>query len=115
MKAGGFVEYFAGKWRVNGRLAVTRSFGDDTLKPPITAEPEVVQYPIEPEDEFLMLSCDGLYDVLDYEAIAVILDENIQKGAKVGALASALVNEGVAKGSTDDITVMLVDLSRKYL
>jgi serine/threonine protein phosphatase PrpC len=85
------------------------------LKPPITAEPEIAQYTLKPEDELMILSCDGLYDVLDYPAIATFLDENIKKGVKVGNLASALVREGVAKGSTDDITVMLVDFTRKNL
>jgi serine/threonine protein phosphatase PrpC len=104
VKAGGFVEFIAGKWRVNGRLAVTRSFGDDNLKPIVTAEPEMAKFPLNGDEQFLMLSCDGLYDVMDYSDVAECLDNYIRKGMKMGQLAAALVTEGVTRHSTDDIT-----------
>lgn len=34
------------------------------LDGPLTAEPEVVTHTLAPEDEFLLLGCDGLWDVL---------------------------------------------------
>ena len=42
-KLGGKVVYW-GQWRVQGVLAVSRSFGDVSLKPYVTAEPEVLLY-----------------------------------------------------------------------
>ncbi len=64
------------------------------------------------DEEFLLLSCDGLYDVMDYSDVAEHLDDSMKKGLKLGQLAASLVSEGVNRKSTDDITVMLVNLSR---
>jgi protein phosphatase 1L len=98
------VDYVAGKWRVNGRLAVTRSFGDETLKPIVIAEPEVKVYSLEGNEALLMLSCDGLFDVLDNVDIASFLDRQMKMNIPLSQITTALVQEGVAKGSHDDIT-----------
>ena len=67
--------------RVLGRLAVTRSLGDlgfkrgnDNVTPLVTGAPEVVETPLVPgQDEFCILACDGVWDVLtDSEAIALV-------------------------------------------
>lgn len=103
-RAGGFVSHVAGKWRVNGRLAVTRSFGDEGLKPVVIAEPEMIRYPLSGDEEFLMMSCDGLYDVMDYGDVAERLDNALKSGVRMGKLAAELVQAGVECESTDDIT-----------
>jgi len=36
---------------------VTRSIGDDDLKPAVTAEPEITENTLCPDDEFLVKSC----------------------------------------------------------
>jgi len=36
---------------------VTRSIGDDDLKPAVTAEPEITETTLCPDDEFLVKSC----------------------------------------------------------
>jgi serine/threonine protein phosphatase PrpC len=107
VQAGGFVEFIAGKWRVNGRLAVTRSFGDDNLKPIVIAEPELARIPLQGDEVYLMLSCDGLYDVMEYKDVAGFLETSVRNGIRMGELAAALVQEGVRRGSTDDITGIL--------
>lgn len=98
------MNHIAGKWRVNGRLAVTRSFGDESLKPVVIAEPEIIRYPLAGDEEFLMLSCDGLYDVMDYGDVAERLDTSLKNGIRMGKLAADLVQAGVEFESTDDIT-----------
>merc|ERR1712154_604219 len=69
-KAGGFVNHFG---RVNGNLNLSRSIGDlkykqgPTLQPPeqmITAEPDISHVTLHPEDEFIILGCDGIWDCL---------------------------------------------------
>lgn len=64
--SGGFIK----SRRVLGRLAVSRAFGDieyknvGTGKPPlVTADPEIRIEKLTPADEFLLLACDGLFDV----------------------------------------------------
>lgn len=75
LAAGGWVEFN----RVNGQLALTRALGDfmfkqNKQKPPeeqiVTAFPEVLEFPITENWEFIILACDGIWDVLlNQEAI----------------------------------------------
>jgi serine/threonine protein phosphatase PrpC len=69
---GGRVVYW-GRWRVEGLLAVSRSVGDASLKPYITAEPEVCEYDVGKDDWFLVMSSDGVWDVLDNEEVAHVI------------------------------------------
>ena len=60
---GGFVH---GR-RVNGSLAVSRALGDAEFKRPlalVTACPELTETRLQPSDEFLLVACDGLWDVM---------------------------------------------------
>jgi serine/threonine protein phosphatase PrpC len=66
--AGGFVSFR----RVLGRLAVSRAFGDEEYKQVndqnfnralVIAEPEIRVEQLSPQDEFLFMACDGLFDV----------------------------------------------------
>ncbi|XP_070154289.1 probable protein phosphatase 2C T23F11.1 [Polyergus mexicanus] len=72
--AGGFVEYK----RVNGNLALSRALGDFIFKQNdhkspqeqiVTAFPEVQQFPINEEWEFVVLACDGIWDVMTSEEV----------------------------------------------
>lgn len=69
---GGKVIYW-GRWRVEGLLAVSRAIGDASLKPYVTSEPEVCEYDIGKDDWFLVLSSDGVWDVLDNEEAAHVV------------------------------------------
>ena len=68
-KAGGRVQ--AG--RINGNLNLSRSLGDFDYKQNselpaenqmITALPEIKEIDITPEDQFLILACDGVWDIM---------------------------------------------------
>jgi len=67
MRRGNFTTY-----RVNGNLSLSRAIGDLQYKthrqlPPekqmVTAVPEIVQHPRHPDDEFVVIACDGIWDV----------------------------------------------------
>jgi serine/threonine protein phosphatase PrpC len=57
--------------RVGGVLAVTRAFGDHSLKDSgLIAVPHIVKYTLKPFDKFLVIASDGVWDELsDQEAI----------------------------------------------
>lgn len=68
--AGGMVTM---EGRINGNLNLSRSLGDFEYKknpdlPPeaqiITANPDIKTIQLEPADEFLILACDGVWDIL---------------------------------------------------
>eukprot|EP00698_Gefionella_okellyi_P002870 TRINITY_DN12736_c0_g1_i1.p1 TRINITY_DN12736_c0_g1~~TRINITY_DN12736_c0_g1_i1.p1 ORF type:complete len:867 (-),score=181.13 TRINITY_DN12736_c0_g1_i1:75-2675(-) len=60
--AGGFV---SADDRVCGVLAVARAIGDTSLLPYVTSEPYINEVEITDQHEFLLLGCDGVFDVLD--------------------------------------------------
>lgn len=77
-RAGGFVKKW-GVWRVYpGGLAVARALGDKDLKQQlpggIIAKPSVVSIPLKTtQNSFLILACDGLWDVVtNVEAVKVV-------------------------------------------
>ncbi|CAN7944573.1 unnamed protein product [Ixodes hexagonus] len=72
--AGGWVEFN----RVNGNLALSRALGDFVFKKNekkspeeqiVTAYPDVVVKTLTPDHEFILLACDGIWDVLSNEEV----------------------------------------------
>ena len=68
-QAGGFVEFN----RVNGNLALSRAFGDFAFKnnielpqerQMISMKPDVVVHEVGEDLMFIVLACDGIWDVL---------------------------------------------------
>jgi len=105
-EAGGQV-IFAGCWRVQGDLAVSRAFGDMHLKRyGVTARPELTSFTLYDDDVYLILASDGLWDVVDEQQCAnTVLRANDPKMASRN-----LCELATALGSMDNITALVVDL-----
>ena len=58
---GGFVV----RDRVLGILAVSRSFGDHGLKAYVSAQPHTTRTLLGPQHPFVILACDGVWDVVE--------------------------------------------------
>lgn len=54
--------YWMGSYRVNGQLAISRAIGDPDYKPFVTGDPEIACIPLDGDEDFLILACDGLWD-----------------------------------------------------
>ncbi|KAJ7262172.1 phosphatase 2C-like domain-containing protein [Mycena haematopus] len=98
--AGGFVM----SGRVNGVLAVTRSLGDSSMKEFVVGAPYTTETELCDEDEFLILACDGLWDVTsDQAAVDLIRDvEDAQVASQM------LLKDALANHTSDNITVLVV-------
>jgi serine/threonine protein phosphatase PrpC len=60
-------------WRVDGQLNLSRSLGDHHLKHIISAQPDVSEREISPQDEFVILATDGLWGVMsDAQAVSAV-------------------------------------------
>lgn len=56
-------------------MSACRSLGDGDLKPAVTAQPEVSQFAVTAEDDFVVLASDGLWDKLSNEnAVGLVMD-----------------------------------------
>ncbi|KDQ15204.1 hypothetical protein BOTBODRAFT_31871 [Botryobasidium botryosum FD-172 SS1] len=99
-EAGGFVL----NNRVNGVLAVTRSLGDSAMKEFVVGTPYTTTVELTDSDEFLILACDGLWDVLkDQEAVDLVRREtDAQKASEI------LVKHALDNYSQDNVTVLVV-------
>lgn len=95
--------------RVNGVLAVSRSLGDIYLKDHVIGIPYTTMTEIKKEDEFVIIGCDGLWDVCtDEKAISLI------RGIKDAQRASEVLTEyAMKRGTTDNVTVMVVLLEQE--
>jgi len=90
--------------RVNGVLALSRALGDCDLQPPITCEPVVTRTEITPDDKYIILGCDGLWDMVSNEQAAEIV-----KQANSATEAALLLREcSYCLGSTDNISVVVI-------
>uniref|UniRef100_A0A0E0D1I9 protein-serine/threonine phosphatase n=1 Tax=Oryza meridionalis TaxID=40149 RepID=A0A0E0D1I9_9ORYZ len=111
--AGGRVIFWEGA-RVLGVLAMSRSIGDAYLKPYVTAVPEVTVTGRSDADECLILASDGLWDVVSNEAACEVAQSCLRRGRQrwCAEAAAVLTKLALARRSSDNISVVVVDLRR---
>lgn len=118
-QAGGFVL----RNRVLGILAVSRSLGDHGMKDFVIGRPHLSEFNIEiasTEVEhtifpFVILACDGVWDVLsDQEAVDIVREyicKNSTSNTNLNELsdtaAQMIVDEAMKRGSTDNISIII--------
>ncbi|KAG9316724.1 phosphatase 2C-domain-containing protein [Chiua virens] len=98
--AGGFVM----SGRVNGVLAVTRSLGDSSMKEFVVGSPYTTETELCDDDEFLILACDGLWDITGDQG-AIDLVRNIQDAQEAS---QTLVQHALSRQTNDNVTVVVV-------
>ena len=102
---GGIITWF-GTPRVQGVLAVSRSLGDANLKPFISSEPRITEGYLGKENDYVVLACDGVWDVLSPEEVMSAV-----RAAKEPQPAAEKIKEmALDSGSKDNISVIVVDL-----
>uniref|UniRef100_A0A7S4A9R9 PPM-type phosphatase domain-containing protein n=1 Tax=Pseudo-nitzschia australis TaxID=44445 RepID=A0A7S4A9R9_9STRA len=135
--AGGFILHK----RVMGELAITRAFGDKSFKmgikamledeadeiarglnensetkdltaPLVSAEPEIASLVMSHNDEFLLLACDGLFDVFrSQDAIALARQELIAHRGEPAEVARILSDQAIrVRRSRDNVSILIIVL-----
>ena len=96
-KAGGTVMM----QRVNGSLAVSRALGDfDYKREPyenydnqlVSPEPEVNVFPRHQDDDFVLLACDGVFDVMNNDDIIAFVLHHLQLESDLSKICSDLID-----------------------
>ena len=91
--------------RVNATYAVSRSIGDFGVIG-LGRKPDIITHHILPTDKWLIIACDGLFDVLDTDTII-----RIASNAKnTTELSLDLRNAAYGLMSMDNISVIVIDL-----
>ena len=92
-------------------LAVSRALGDKALNPYVIPNPEIQHKSLEAHDEFLIIACDGVWDVLsNQDAVDVVQKELSRNQNNFKSAAHYLKDYALACSSTDNITVIVVNL-----
>ena len=93
--------------RVMGLLGVTRSFGDNSIKKFVIAEPYISSVEMTPECSFAVIGCDGVFDVLSDEDVCAIVKQCIQQNNSQNS-ARQLVEEALHRDSRDNISAIVI-------
>ncbi|XP_037319006.1 protein phosphatase 1bb isoform X1 [Pungitius pungitius] len=106
--------------RVNGSLAVSRALGDYDYKcvdgkgpteQLVSPEPEVCVLERAAEgDEFVVLACDGIWDVMSNEELCDFVRSRLLVCDVLEKVCNAVVDTCLHKGSRDNMSVVLVCL-----
>lgn len=122
-QAGGFVSE---QGRVNNNLNLSRSIGDLKYKQNrgierkdqiISAEPDFISLPITPEDEFLIVACDGIWDVVQPQEAVDFVRERMDGKTKLSTICEQLFDRCIAEDphrtgglGGDNMTCLIVSL-----
>ncbi|CAK8563845.1 unnamed protein product [Lathyrus sativus] len=110
---GGFID----DGYLNGYLSVTRALGDWDLKfplgaaSPLIAEPDVQLVTLTEEDEFLIIACDGIWDVISSQVAVSLVRRGLRRHNDPQQSARDLVKEALRLNTSDNLTVVVICLS----
>ncbi|KAJ4837924.1 hypothetical protein Tsubulata_022514 [Turnera subulata] len=102
---------------LNGQLSVARALGDWHIKgakgakSPLSSEPELEEINLTEEDEFLILGCDGLWDVMSSQCAVTMVRKELMVHNDPGRCSRALVKEALQRNTCDNLTVLVVCFS----
>lgn len=111
--AGGFIS-FHGVWRVAGILATSRALGDFPLKDRnlVIARPDILNFDLQDlKPQFMILATDGLWDAFTNEESVDFVKKECKND--LCRAARALTRQAFKSGSSDNITVLVVDFTKK--
>lgn len=106
--------------RVNGDLAVSRALGDylykqvagfPAEKQQVSCEPEVTVLKREDKDDYLILACDGIWDVMTNEDCVQFVRSKVRQGeTDLGAICEMIADHCLGLNSRDNMTCCIVEL-----
>lgn len=114
-KLGGQVVWDGYTWRIKD-LSVSRAFGDLDSVPYVTHRPDLFRYKLDRGDNFIVLSCDGSFEVFNNNDVVNFILLNCYDGTlknrinKDVNIAKKLAETAIKQGSTDNISAIVIFL-----
>lgn len=115
-ESGGYIE----DGYLNGLLSVSRALGDWDMKlprgspSPLIAEPEFKQVVLTEDDEFLIMGCDGIWDVMSSQHAVSIVRRGLRRHDDPERCARELVMEALRLNTFDNLTVIVVCFTAEH-
>mmetsp|Transcript_11386 Transcript_11386/g.11473 ORF Transcript_11386/g.11473 Transcript_11386/m.11473 type:complete len:260 (+) Transcript_11386:481-1260(+) len=112
--------------RVQGKLAVSRAFGDFELKIAseseettgslVSNEPEIHIIPITSSDEFIIIGCDGLYEAYTNQELVRLVRDKLRKMPLCEQDPQRVIKDIVSEAThsrrtADNVSALLITLS----
>uniref|UniRef100_A0A1I7Z135 protein-serine/threonine phosphatase n=1 Tax=Steinernema glaseri TaxID=37863 RepID=A0A1I7Z135_9BILA len=126
-KAGGTI---SADGRVNGGLNLSRALGDHFYKKNsslelkdqmISAMPDVKIEQLKPEDSFLVVACDGIWNSMSSQQVVDFVKERLDNGGELKYICEEICRHCLAPSTEgdgtgcDNITVIIVKLNCPYV
>lgn len=111
---------FMSRGRAMGVLAVSRAVGDRDLKRTIHAsvvcDADVDGVALNPStDEFLLIACDGLFDVMSSQQAVTFARNRLAEGVHPDQVCELLGAEAIDElGSTDNVSIVLITFAYAF-
>lgn len=98
--------------RVGGNLATARAIGHDETTSGVNPRAKVIKFPLDllqgEENTFLVIACDGLWDVASANQVAHMVNSIAKKSA--AEIAETLVLKAFMAGSEDNVSALVFPL-----
>lgn len=113
LELGGFID----DGYLNGELSVSRALGDWDMKlrrgspSPLIADPEFRRMVLTEDDEFLIMGCDGIWDVMSSQDAVSLVRCGLQRQDDPEQCARDLVRKALRRNTFDNVTVIIVCFS----
>jgi len=117
-------------YRVNGNLNLSRAIGDmEYKKKPelgpekqmICSTPDLIVEPITEDDEFIVLACDGVWDVKTNQEVCDFVGPRLKQGQEIPKIIEALLDDCIAADPKethglggDNMTCVVVQLRHSH-
>mmetsp|Transcript_7766 Transcript_7766/g.13781 ORF Transcript_7766/g.13781 Transcript_7766/m.13781 type:complete len:432 (+) Transcript_7766:24-1319(+) len=114
--------------RVNGNLNLSRAIGDLEFKKlpdagpeqqMICSTPDIIRVPLAEDDEFIVLACDGVWDVKSNQDVCDFVGERLKQNEAIPAVVEALLDDCIADDpkkvhglGADNMTCIVVQLRK---
>lgn len=90
-------------------LVVTRSIGDSVAtRLGVTSEPEITTHTITPNDAFIVLASDGVWDGTSTERVVELVSKNVKDPEKASKSITENSLKGLNDSALDDNTTNIV-------
>ena len=111
-KLGGQIQFDNHDWRIND-LSVSRVYGDKASSKYVRSHPDLYKYQLRNTDKFLIMACDGLWDVCTpQEAVNFVIDNcydvNMNRINKNVNIARKLAEHALNMESSDNVTIIVI-------